>query len=95
MLPSIDCSFELNEVLYELASTPNSSSIVPPTPSGISEFVISPTAAYSYKKWSKEEDEKLRHAVTVFGENNWRTISDFVGTRDNSKYGYKWCDVWY
>ena len=39
---------------------------------------------FNYNKWSNEEDDRLKHAVTLFGEFCWKTISDYVGTRDNS-----------
>ena len=42
-------------------------------------------SAYVYNKWSQEEDEKLRQAINLFGEFSWRTVSDYVGSRDNSK----------
>ena len=39
----------------------------------------------NYNRWTKSEDERLQVAINIFGEENWRIISDYVGTRDNSK----------
>ena len=41
------------------------------------------------KRWSKEEDERLKNAINLFGETSWKTVSDYVETRDNSKSFFK------
>ncbi|RYG68312.1 hypothetical protein EON64_05465 [archaeon] len=33
------------------------------------------------KRWQSDEDERLRQAITIFGEQSWQKVADFVGTR--------------
>jgi hypothetical protein len=32
-------------------------------------------------KWSDEEDERLIHGIKLYGDLDWRRISELVGTR--------------
>ena len=41
--------------------------------------------AYGYCRWTDTEDEKLQQAVELYGDSCWKTISAYVGTRNNSK----------
>jgi hypothetical protein len=34
-------------------------------------------------RWTKEEDDRLRNAVKLYGHNNWKQVCTLVGTRDN------------
>jgi hypothetical protein len=34
------------------------------------------------QKWTDEEDKRLLMGIEQYGENNWRLVSQIVGTRD-------------
>jgi len=40
--------------------------------------------------WTKEEDERLRQAVKIFGSSNWKAIEQHVGTRSNQSCAQRW-----
>jgi len=45
------------------------------------------------RKWTTEEDNRLREAISLYGELNWRVIANFVGTRDNVQCLQRWQKV--
>ena len=49
------------------------------------EEVYTTRNVFAYSRWTQLEDDKLKQAVEIYGDNCWKTISDYVGTRDNSK----------
>ena len=40
--------------------------------------------------WSKEEDERLKRAVEIYGRSNWKSIEKYVGTRSNQMCAQRW-----
>jgi len=40
----------------------------------------------SETKWTKDEDERLEHAVRLFGNRCWLQVSEYVKTKTNSKF---------
>lgn len=40
------------------------------------------TPANWAKKWSAEEDERLRSAIQQYGDDKWKKVADVVGTRE-------------
>ena len=40
--------------------------------------------------WSKEEDERLKRAVEIYGNLNWKAIEKYVGTRRNQMCAQRW-----
>ena len=40
--------------------------------------------------WSKDEDDRLRKAVEIYGCSNWKVIAQYVGTRDNKMCSRRW-----
>lgn len=45
------------------------------------------------RRWSVDEDERLRKAVSSIGEVNWKGIADVVGTRTNVQCLQRWKKV--
>lgn len=37
-------------------------------------------------KWTEEEDIRLLQGIERFGDNDWRRVSEVVGTRDAGKF---------
>jgi hypothetical protein len=44
---------------------------------------VNATVKHSSSKWSEEEDQRLSHAVQLYGQKNWRLISEFVISKTN------------
>jgi len=42
------------------------------------------------RKWSPEEDKKLREAVEMHGEHNWTNVAAYVETRGNRMCAQRW-----
>merc|ERR1712187_187274 len=42
------------------------------------------------RMWSKEEDERLKRAVEIYGSSNWKAIEKYVGTRSNQMCAQRW-----
>lgn len=42
------------------------------------------------KRWSPTEDELLKAAVTAMGPRKWKTISEYVGTRNHVQCRQRW-----
>ena len=36
-------------------------------------------------RWSDDENSRLIAAIDIYGENNWRKVSEYVATRDSCK----------
>lgn len=45
------------------------------------------------RKWTPEEDERLKSAVQLHGPMNWRQIAKFVGTRNHTQCLQRWRKV--
>jgi Myb-like DNA-binding domain len=46
-----------------------------------------------FPKWTKEEDDKLRHVVDVFGTKNWKLVASKLEGRDQSQCQHRWQKV--
>ena len=68
-----------------MAIYPSTNECPSPTLSAGSQEIIKEEQLSSRSRWSSTEDELLRVAIKLFGETSWKTISEYVGTRDNSK----------
>jgi len=42
------------------------------------------------KKWSKDEDQRLRDAVKKFGKKKWNAVAAVVGSRTPNQCGQRW-----
>lgn len=42
------------------------------------------------RRWTEEEDERLRNAVAQYGDTRWKEIAAVVGTRDNVQCLQRW-----
>ena len=40
------------------------------------------------RKWTEIEDDRLRDAVKLHGQSNWKLVASHVGSRDNGKFVY-------
>ncbi len=47
-----------------------------------------PEIIYTYEpmKWTPQEDVKLKEAIKKFGQQQWKLIAQYVGTRDSGKF---------
>jgi len=45
------------------------------------------------RKWSKQEDERLRDAVEIYGDKNWKVISTHLKTRTHTQCLQRWSRV--
>ena len=43
--------------------------------------------------WTRKEDDKLNQAVSLYGNNNWKIVSDMVGTRNRTQCAQRWMRV--
>ena len=61
------------------------------------EEVFVPCAAtasqFRHGKWSKEEDELLRRAVSMLGERNWREVAEQVPGRNSIQCLHRWTKI--
>lgn len=46
-----------------------------------------------FPKWTKDEDEKLRHVVDVFGTKNWKLVASKLEGRDQGQCHHRWQKV--
>jgi hypothetical protein len=49
-----------------------------------------PEKAQKREKFSKEEDQKLCHLVSIFGSSNWSFISTLHGTKNATQCRGRW-----
>ena len=42
---------------------------------------------------TRKEDDKLNQAVSLYGNNNWKIVSDMVGTRNRTQCAQRWMRV--
>ena len=44
-------------------------------------------------KWTKEELDKLEEGVNIFGDKDWKKVSEYIGTRSYLSCKYQWVYV--
>jgi len=52
--------------------------------------IVSDQTSSGRRRWTPDEDERLRQAVAMFGDKPWKDIAAVVGTRDNVQCLQRW-----
>ena len=74
------------ESVISIDSSKSQGSSTPSMPTASNSTTAEADVASNYCKWSREEDDRLREAISRFGDTCWKKVADFVQTRNNSKF---------
>ncbi|KAI8074406.1 hypothetical protein BC940DRAFT_43469 [Gongronella butleri] len=55
-----------------------------------SHYQFASNTKAAHKKWTKDDDDALRNAVTVLGDRNWQQVATLVGGRSGQQCLHRW-----